>query len=283
MYGYSLCNNCMPFISIQGTFKPDTGRPDGDTVRFAPDDSLLVFVLNRRVRPPRINQNNGTISLRYEGIDTMEKGARTPESSNATQKNLDLLGITDTVRKTRGYILSNQVDPNGRPISFVFTGDPEAGESDGDTVFLTAERMKTSINYQLIESGNAYPLYYDTLFYDLRREITDAVRTAREAKKGVWSVDATTEGVTWSGASSLKDLPPIFPKLWRRLQGYTLDRDFRDDSATLDEFIDYLQIKRAERVLVIEQGRFTGFDNAIAVDGNMVRLRYQPEELIFMS
>lgn len=282
MYGYRSRSNPMPFILILGTFKPDLGRPDGDTVRFAPDDSLLVFVLDRRGRPPKINQNNGTISLRYEGIDTMEKGARTPESSNATEKNLDLLGITD-IRETRGYILSNQVDPNGRPISFVFTGDPEAGERDGDSIFLTAERMKTSINYQLVENGNAYPLYYDTLFYDLRQEITDAVQAAREARKGVWSDDATTEGVTWAGASSLDELPPIFPKLWRRLQGYTLDRDFRDNSATLDEFIDYLQIKRSERVLVIEQGRFTGFDNAIAVDENIVRLRYQPEELIFMS
>ena len=35
----------MPFTLIQGTFRPDTGRPDGDTVRFAPDDSIFCIKL----------------------------------------------------------------------------------------------------------------------------------------------------------------------------------------------------------------------------------------------
>ena len=271
----------MPFILILGTFKPDTGRPDGDTIRFVPDNPMLVFLLERRGRPPGINQDNGTVSLRYEGIDAMEKGARSPESENATEQNLNLLGITDTVRETEGYILSNQLDPNGRPIAFIFTGEPE--EADGDSIFLTSEQMKTSINYKLIENGNAYPLYYDTLFYDLRQELTEAVRTAREAKKGIWQDDATTEGFIWKGADSLDSLPPIFPKLWRRLQGYTQDRDFEADSATLDNFLNYLQFKRSERVLVINTARFTGFDDVIEVDGNKAKLLYQPEELIFMS
>ena len=273
----------MPFTLIRGTCQPDTGRPDGDTVRFLPDNSMLVFILKRQGRMPRISAENGTISLRYEGIDAMETNARSPESSDATEKNLDLLGITEDVRETRGYVLAHRVDPNGRPIAFVFTGDPQADERDGDSIFLTPERMRSSINYQLIENGNTYPLYYDTLFFDLRQELTDAVQTAKGIDRGIWKDDRTTEGVTWSGADSLDDLPPIFPKLWRRLQGYTQDRDFRDDSDTLDRFIEYLQTKRSQRVLVIEQGRFTGFDNVVEVDGDKVKLLYRSPELIFMS
>lgn len=273
----------MPFTLIQGTFKPDAGIPDGDTVRFAPDNSMLLFLLDQRGRPPGINRTNGTISLRYEGIDAMEKSARTPESSDATKKNLDLLGITDTVRETRGYILSNQLGTYGRPISFIFTGNPEDGEGDGDSIFLTAERMKTSLNYQLIENGNAYPLFYDTLFSDLRQELTDAVLAALAANRGVWQDDATTSGVIWGGADSLDTLEPIFPKLWRRLEGYTQDRDFRDDSDTLDEFIDYLQSKRSERLFIISENRFTGFDNIVEVSGSTIKLLFQPEDLVFMS
>jgi endonuclease YncB( thermonuclease family) len=273
----------MPFTLIQGTFKPDTGRPDGDTVRFAPNNSMLVFVLQRAGRLPKINQNNGTISLRYEGIDAMEKEARIPESRDATENNLDLLGITETVRETEGYILSKQIDPNGRPISFIFTGKLEDGEADGDSVFLTPERMKSSLNYQLIVNGNVYPLYYDTLFFDLRQELTKAVLTARDSDKGIWQDDVTTKGFAWEGANSLENLPPIFPKLWRRLQGYTQDLDFANDSETPDLFIDYLQTKRSDRVLVIDLGRFTGFDDVIEVKGNKIKLLFPPEELVFMS
>ncbi|WP_319421738.1 hypothetical protein [Pleurocapsa sp. FMAR1] len=143
--------------------------------------------------------------------------------------------------------------------------------------------MKTSLNYQLIENGNVYPLYYDTLFFDLRQEFTDAVLAAREARKGIWKNDVTTEGATWDGANSLGAIPPLFPKLWRRLQGYTQDRDYREDSETLDRFIEYLQTKRSERVLVSDRGRFTGFDNVVEVDGDTIKLLYRPEELIFMS
>jgi hypothetical protein len=273
----------MPFTLIQGTFKPDTGTPDGDTVRFSPDNSLLVFVLTQQGRKPNINPDNGTIALRYEAIDTMEKNARVPESSDATAKNLELLGITNSDRETRGYILADRVDPNGRAISFVFAGDPEDGEADGDSIFLTKERMKSSLNYQLIANGNAYPLFYDTLFFELRQEMTDIAQIARDSNKEIWQDDATTKGFDWAGASSLKTIPPIFPKLWRRLEGYTQDRDFRDDSATLDRFIDYLKIKRSDRLLILPLGRFTGFDNILEVSSNNIKLLYQPEELVFMS
>jgi hypothetical protein len=143
--------------------------------------------------------------------------------------------------------------------------------------------MKSSLNYQLIANGNAYPLFYDTLFFELRQEMTDIAQIARDSNKGIWQDDATTEGIVWAGASSLKTIPPIFPKLWRRLEGYTQDRDFRDDSATLDRFIDYLKIKRSDRLLILPLDRFTGFDNVLEVSGNNIKFLYQPEELVFMS
>jgi endonuclease YncB( thermonuclease family) len=273
----------MSFTLIPGTFKPDTGIPDGDTVRFAPDNSMLLFTLNRQGRPPRFNQDNQTVSLRYEGIDALEKQARTPESSDATAQNLALLGITDTVRETRGYILSNQIDPNGRAIAFIFTEELDDGETEGDSFFLKPNRLKKSLNYQLIEEGNAYPLFYDTLFFDLRQEFTDAVQAAKKANKGIWQDDATTQGITWKGSKSLKTIPPIFPKLWRRLDGYTKDLDFQANSATLDNFLSYLDFKKPERVLIISESRFTGFDNLVEIEDNRLRLLYSPEDLVFMS
>ena len=74
---------------------------------------------------PRINKNNGTISLRYEGIDAVEKDAIEPHASDATRKNLEFLGLPEPGAEGPGYILASQIGPNGRPICFVFAGDTE--------------------------------------------------------------------------------------------------------------------------------------------------------------
>jgi|GEM_PF-2891694 len=49
----------MPFTLLQGVFKPDAGVPDGDTVRFAPDNPDLLLALPRRGRSPHINTDSG--------------------------------------------------------------------------------------------------------------------------------------------------------------------------------------------------------------------------------
>ena len=271
----------MPFTLLKGKFKPAAGRPDGDSVRFAPNNSSPIFSLPRKGRKPRVNPRNGTVQLRFEGIDSMEKDAKEPFASDATKKNLEFLGLEGPEDESDGYILTNQIGPNGRPICFVFAGD--AGEEDGDeTIFLDADRMKESVNYRLIEAGAAYPLFYDTLFSSLRSELAKATVAAREARKGFWPDDKTSSGVIWAGAASLPNLDPIFPKLWRRLEKYTQNRDFRDESDTLDAFTDFLQANR-DRLVIISESRSTDLDNIIEVEGTTVRLPILPEDIFFMS
>lgn len=270
----------MPFTLLKGTFKPGAGFPDGDSVRFMPDDPSPLFALPRRGRAPRVNENNGTIQLRYEGIDAIEKDAKEPFASDATNKNLELLGLSGPTAESAGYILANQIGPNGRPICFVFAGETE--EVDGSSIFLRVDRMKDSVNFRLVEAGAVYPLFYDTLFGDLRSALASAAASTRSAGLGFWQNDRTSLGVTWGGASSLPDLDPILPKLWRRLEKYTQNRDFRDESDTLDAFIDFLQAT-ADRLFIISESRFTDLDDIVVVDGTTVRLPFLPEDLIFVS
>ena len=270
----------MPFTLLKGRFKPAAGIPDGDSVRFAPNDPSPLFTLPRRGRSPRVNQNNGTVQLRFEGIDSMEKDAKEPFASDATSKNLELIGLASPTDEADGYVLANQIGPNGRPICFVFAGD--AAEPDGASVFLDVDRMKQSVNYQLLAAGAAYPLFYDTLFANLRSELAAAVDRARSAGEGLWPHDKTSIGVSWAGAASLPNLDPIFPKLWRRLEKYTQNRDFRDESDTLDAFIDFLQANR-DRLVIISEARPTDLDNLVKVEGTTVRLPIAPEDLFFMS
>ena len=183
----------MPFLLVQGEFVPEAGRPDGDSIRFRPDSPDLIFKLRQRGRAPKINPNNGTIQLRFEGIDTMESRAKEPFSSNATQSNLELCGVPDGTGTARGYILSNQLGPNGRPIAFVYLGEP--AEADGAEIFLEASRMQESVNFMQLSLGHAYPLFYDTLFYDLRQSMAAEVASARAQAENVWSADETIEPI----------------------------------------------------------------------------------------
>ena len=210
----------------------------------------------------------------------MEKDAKEPFASDATERNLKLIGLSSQTDEAGGYILANQIGPNGRPICFVFAG--EAPEDDGASVFLDVDRMKESVNYRLIEAGVVYPLFYDTLFGDLREALTAAAHNARDSGLGFWPNDKTAAGVAWGGADSLPNLDPIFPKLWRRLEKYTQNRDFRDESDTLDAFIDFLQASR-DRLFILSEARFTDLDNIVEVHGTTVRLPFLPQDLVFVS
>lgn len=270
----------MPFVVINGEFVPQAGRPDGDSIRFRPDNPSLVFLLLQRGRPPKISPENGTVQLRFEGIDTMESRANPMFSAPATASNLDLCGVPLGSGTARGHFLSNQMDTNGRPVAFVFRG--QSIEMDGELAFLSVERMQQSVNYLQIQRGHAYPLFYDTLFVDLRGGLANAAREARAGGLGVYASDATTSGAVYAGAASLDEMAPIFPKLWRRLDSYSRDSDILDPQS-LDEFLQYMQFDKAERVLAVKEAKITGFDNVIAVNEHQLSLRALPEDLVFES
>jgi len=270
----------MPFTLIKGTFHPEFGNPDGDSLRFLADDPEPIFKLRRRKHPARLSRVNGSIQLRYEGIDTMETGALEPYTSDATQANLDLAGTNGGSQPARGYILSNQLGPNGRPIAFVFAGDTYV-EDGRDDIFVTPEDIKTSLNVQLLRAGHAYPLFYDTLFLDLRQTCREASLEAKEALRGVWAADATQNGAEWTGNPDT--MAPLFPKLWRRIDKFSRDEDFFNPARPMANLPAYVAQLGEERVIDTSTGRTTGFDNLIEVTDTTVKLNSKPEDLVIIS
>lgn len=270
----------MPFTVIKGTFMPEVGRPDGDSIRFRPHNPEPIFRLRRRGHPPKINEKNGTIQLRYEGIDTLESRANAQFSEAAKRNNLALCGVPDGTGSAEGYILTNQIGPNGRPIAFIFAGTTPL--TDGEDVFLNTALIEQSVNFQQLQSGHAYPLFYDTLYDDLREHLTQTVKALRAQPINLWLHDQTSSGVHYHGRTSLALMPPIFPKLWRRLESYSRDSDIADP-LTLSEFRSYLQSLRDERVVILSENRITGFDNIVQITGNQIYLSYPPEDIVIIS
>jgi endonuclease YncB( thermonuclease family) len=262
----------MPFLIIKGVFNPQSGIPDGDSVRFLADDDSLFDQLEGRVEL----KSGGEVQLRYEGIDALEKAAIKPFSSDATKRNKELLGGEKNGRP--GYILSSNADKNGRPVCFVFTGD--APDVDGSKIMLEAEALLQSVNYQLLVEGIVYPMFYETLYKELRDEMVIAVKAARQGELLVWKEDLSNKGFTIKPPVNLAKLAPIFPKLWRRLE--TFYNRPSNKTKTVEQFVESLA-QGEDRLFTIPDQRWIKFSTALEVSGDKLKLKYKPEEMIFRS
>ncbi len=260
----------MSFLLIKGVFNPKSGEPDGDSVRFLANDDTLFDQLEGQVEI----KSSGEVQLRYEGIDALEKAAIKPFSSDATQRNIELLGGNEN--GLPGYILSSRAEKNGRPVCFVFAGDPSA--ADGTSIFLQSELLRQSINFQLLTEGLVYPLFYETLYKELRDDMVKAVQASRKANEGIWAADVSTKGLSIKPPVDLNKLPPIFPKLWRRLQAFYGRPS--NKSKTAQEFINSLK-QGTDRVFTISDQRSIKFATALTVVRDQLQLLYKPEDLIF--
>jgi hypothetical protein len=300
----------MPFVLMTGAFrvigqsrgKASGFEPDGDSVQFLPDTPDLLkrlVVLDQPVKPTSI----GSVQLRMEGIDALElhfqpdiKGAHNvhqprPLADDArdaltTGLGLGAIGYAPPAGLravapvlhdgARGWILSRALDVHGRPVSFLFAG--RTRKADGQSVNLTVAAVKDSINFQQLATGNAYPLFYDTLFADLRDALAGAAASAKSAGAGVWAGDRTTQGFDGTSTTRIEASVPIFPKLFRRLAEF-----YGVPGAQLDTFLEWLAAKGEQVLDLDEPGRFTHFDTFVAVRGKRVRLTKAPDRLVFIS
>lgn len=287
----------MPLTMIKGQYRIVGAAPDGDSIRFYPDDRNAFFKAHIRVHA----NNAGGVQLRLDGIDALETHYQPnmgnlgvqhqppPFADDASAELLSFLGFSKVVRDPNqtvtsarpsavsGYILTRFADKYGRAVAFAFKGPNR--RADGSQIHLDVALTRQSANYRLLERGLAYPTYYSKLFPDIRQELTKAVLGARKAGRGLWPSDVTTHGFRLKNLSTITDSAVILPKLFRRLLDYLA---INDGSASLGGFKAYLAA-RDDRLLILSSGHFTGFDFVVEVNGQTVRLTNPPEDLVFQE
>jgi hypothetical protein len=264
-------------------------------MQFKPDNRAFLDKLDRVDKPYRLS-SIGSTQLRFEGIDALElhfEGHHQPRGlADASRDYLTgLLGMNPvpyiapnniTVKPPvphdgiRGYVLSRALEAHGRPVSFVYVGDPDG--RDGDKITLRTALLRKSVNYKSIASGNAYPLFYDSLFASLRTTLAAATAAARIAKIGLWAEDRSTRGLTLTNEDQLQQDGVIYPKLFRRLTSY-FDAD---PNNKLSGFLPWLAALK-EQVLDLTTGNFTHLDNVLEVKSGKIKLTLKPEDLIIVS
>lgn len=281
----------MALFLIAGSFRIRGAQPDGDSIRFTPDDPAQWDLVTG---PNRVKRNaSGSAQLRLDAIDALETHYGNPRTHQpldlghaAAAELLDWLGFTNvdrtpdetvttnTPETVSGYILTRQADLYGRCIAFVGRGQPP--QPSGSPVFVDVAVLKTTANHHLITTGLVYPTYYRALFPDLRNELTTAVNAARAAGLGVWPQDRTTAGAEVNGLASIEDDVVIVPKLFRRLVDY-----FRLGDESLAGFPAFLD-QAADRFFILSTGHSTtGLDQVVEVNGNTLRMTHPIEDLVF--
>lgn len=281
----------MAMILIAGSFRIMGAQPDGDSIRFIPDDPTQWDLITG---PNKVKRNaSGAAQLRLDAIDALETHYGNPRTHQplalahaAADELLNWLGFSNVVRKpdetvtastpetVPGFILTRAADLYGRCIALVGRGT--GPQPSGSPVFVDAEMLRTTANHYLISNGLAYPTYYRALFPDLRKELTAAAKQARNSGLGVWASDATTTGFDVTKLDVLQDDIVIVPKLFRRLVEYLHLGD--PSMAGFPAFLD----QAADKFFVLSTGHSTtGLDAVVEVDGDKVKMTRPIEDLVF--
>jgi hypothetical protein len=165
-------------------------------------------------------------------------------------------------------------------VGFAFPARRRGPVTDLAALGLDVAGLRDSVNWMLLRQGLGYPVAYSALAPDLRAEVFAAAEHARDQQRGIWPRDVTQAGVRLERREQLRKQFLLFPKLFRRLADY-LELS-GDEGVDLFSFPDYLAA-RGERVLILPQGRVTGFDTVVEVRQQQLRLGVPVQHLVFFE
>jgi endonuclease YncB( thermonuclease family) len=294
----------MPYKLIKGEFHihyPDIPRqgpePDGDTLKFKPDNPALVEGLHRPGSVgPRFNRRM-MINLRFEGIDALEThfdGMHQNLGWAEAARDAVLQGVgfgevrffpdlpfkVESVEHhpRRGYIFAKTLDGHGRIVAFVYAA--ETGQVDGADVWVDVPAVEASLNAQLLADGLVYPAFYTTLPIELKDRLAELTVEARLNERGLWpeAQDSVDPPVSIPDLESLQALV-IWPKLFRRLARY-----FAAGHQGLARFESWLRadpIDRDDR-LILPHGELGNMHDLVEVEGDRIRTVHPLEDVIIL-
>ncbi len=285
------------FLLIRGAFVVIGKSPDGDSVRFVPDNAALLKQLknNSRIRISR----DGSVQLRFEAIDAPELhfgSSEQPLGIKARDVLLKLLGFTrvaftpnqtatsSTPERVRGAILSQAAEGNGRPISYVLLEANAGTGRDGSRVKLDDALLRKTMNDAMLRNGLAYYTVYSSTPLAQREYFKSVALEARNKKLGVWAVDKTPAFNLETQSDVDVNGQLILPKLFRRATSYLQDVSKGKFSGTLKAWlIASRDTKVPEDDLVDVSGVRRNLSDLVTISGRTVRFAGDALEMVFVE
>ncbi|HNC97271.1 MAG TPA: thermonuclease family protein [Myxococcota bacterium] len=188
-------------------------------------------------------------------------------------------------------VVANTVDSNGRILGWVFPASVALTEGQLLTEVQLKGLLSKCCNTLLLKEGWAYPYYFMTVNNGLRSKLTTAVKAAQRDAKGVWAVDQTAAGVAIPDCTTLHDsaviLPYLFRKLLRawRMQALATWWAGGDVSPAAMEVLDVglLFTTGNPYIYTVSDKQFLRLSEVVQVEGGMLKLLRQPQDIVFLE
>lgn len=269
---------------IAGTFHVKGYEPDGDSIRFqANNPSNWDFF----AWPAGISKSSKK-QLRIEAIDAMEthyEGYHQPRpfALAALESLLELLGITSVVYSIgvtqivdandgkSGFIATGAIDRFGRPVSYLFPKKVKL--TDGAVMDSSELPVDDSLNFQLAREGLVYPTFYTTTDRLFAEKIRAVVSRARKTKRGLWSIDRTSDFSIWDVRTIQEDVL-ILPKLFRRLVS------FMDCYADFNQMEDFMK-KQRDNLVLWDGTKKKSLADLMTFKGRRMQMKTPVEDILF--
>lgn len=209
------------------------------------------------------------------------------------------------------YIVTSDIEKNGRPLAWVFPGDTADTDGAELTKEMLASRLEKSVNYQLLRHGLVYPYLFMTLAGRMRDKLIEAVRLAQSdaLQKGqsaagrpnkipnLWVYDkSVTDGVKITDLKNITDEAEIHPYLFRKIVKLWYAQRMRqywdalreNKSYVFDEndknlILDGLFEDGDPYVFIVSDQDFVKLSEIVQVKDNTLRLLRQPMDIVFLS
>ena len=269
---------------IAGTFHVKRYEPDGDSIRFKANNPVNWDFF---AWPAGLSKS-GMKQLRIEAIDAMEThydGYHQPRpfALAALESLLELLdiksvtysiGVTQIVDATDGkpgFIAAGSTDRFGRPVSYLFP--KKARLTDGAVMDSSELPVEASLNFQLARAGLVYPTFYTTTDRMFAEKIRAVISRARKTKRGLWSIDRTSDFSIWDVRTLQEDIL-ILPKLFRRLIAFM---DCYADFNQLEAFMK----KQRDNLVLWDGTKKRSLADLMKFSGRRMQMKTPVEDILF--
>lgn len=212
-----------------------------------------------------------------------------------------------------GYIVTNDVEKNGRPISWIFAGTTRKRDGSKITPQQLADIVAESANYHLLRQGLVYPYFYMSLPAVVRTKLAQAVQLAQaEAAKllqeqpnldelpeklpNLWLHDKTLSGAKLTTISKINDEYEIWPYLFRKILKHW-------HRTNLEEYWESLRNEKAKYtsadenrikfknffgggnpyILIVSETNFVKLDQVLEIKGSTLKMTAQLWDIVFLS